>query len=99
MREIPPTPPTPAEPSYEEVGIMDEPPPYPGSLKGLDKEFPDELRKMSESHYQDPIPLETVGKDPAYITVSPLPNPTLVARNPCFGGLTCGSAQNVITIL
>jgi hypothetical protein len=70
MREIPPTP---AEPAYEEVGIVDEPPPYPGSVKGLVEEFPDELRDMSHGHYQDPIPLNTVGKDPAYITVSPYP--------------------------
>lgn len=81
IREIPPTP---AEPAYEEVGIVDDPPPYPGSVKGLDKEFPEELREMSESHYQDPTPLNTVGKDPAYVTVSPPPKTTLLSRNPPF---------------
>jgi hypothetical protein len=86
IREIPPTPPPPAEPAYEEVEILDEPPPYPGSVKGLDKEFPKELREMSESHYQDPIPLQAIGKDPAYVTVLPLPHQLLLAI--LFGGGT-----------
>ena len=84
----PPTPPPRPEPTYAEiVPISDDPPPYPGSIKEP-LNLPKPLRKLSQSHYEDPIPLETLGKESAYV---------LVPSTLTFSLLTfCSSALNVV---
>jgi hypothetical protein len=71
--DIPPSPP--AQPSYRNVTNSDDPPPYAESVRDVRKGFylPGSAGKVSVSYY--PVPLDTVGKESAYVMVPPPPPP------------------------